>query len=330
MTITIDSINTPPACSAQPVVASDALKPIIVTGMYRSGTTWVGRMLALSPRVCYFHEPMHPNFYINQHLWRTPLKRFNHYVHNANCDPVRAMFDQVFGLRFDLMHAMRSAGSTREALSYARRRLMMAACRARRGVALVKDPSALYATPWLAEQYNANVVIVVRHPAAVAHSMSRTHRGAVFTDLLAQPRLMADFHPGMEHAMRRADAGDILDRAALAWTVANQVVADYREKYPSWTFVRHEDLARDPQTGFDTLYRRLGIRSTARMRRALDEHTNKSNPAAAPNNEFLHLKRDSEATTRRWKSFFSPQQIDRLRTAVEPLASTFYSDEDWS
>jgi hypothetical protein len=240
------------------------------------------------------------------------------------------MFDQVFGLRFDLAHAMHAARSTREALSYARMRLAMAACRARRGVALVKDPAALYATPWLASRYDANVVVVVRHPAAVAHSLFRTHRGEAFADLLAQPRLMATFYPGMEDAMRRADKGDLLDRAALAWVVANQVVADYRERFASWTFVRHEDLARDPQGGFGALYRRLGIRSTARMKRAIDAHTNKRNPAGAPNNEFLHLKRDSEATTRQWRSFFTPQQIARLRDAVEPLASRFYGDEDWS
>lgn len=32
-------------------------KPILVTGSHRSGSTWVGRMLALSPSVGYIHEP---------------------------------------------------------------------------------------------------------------------------------------------------------------------------------------------------------------------------------------------------------------------------------
>ena len=35
-------------------------KPILVTGAHRSGTTWVGKMLALAPGVAYVHEPFSP------------------------------------------------------------------------------------------------------------------------------------------------------------------------------------------------------------------------------------------------------------------------------
>ena len=35
-------------------------KPILVTGAHRSGTTWVGKMLALAPGVAYIHEPFNP------------------------------------------------------------------------------------------------------------------------------------------------------------------------------------------------------------------------------------------------------------------------------
>jgi len=35
-------------------------KPILVTGAHRSGTTWVGKMLALPPGVAYVHEPFSP------------------------------------------------------------------------------------------------------------------------------------------------------------------------------------------------------------------------------------------------------------------------------
>jgi hypothetical protein len=43
---------------ATTVVAAD--RPILVTGAHRSGTTWVGRMLALVPGVEYIHEPFNP------------------------------------------------------------------------------------------------------------------------------------------------------------------------------------------------------------------------------------------------------------------------------
>lgn len=40
------------------VAASDtACKPILVTGLLRGGTTWIGQMLALAAEAEYFHEP---------------------------------------------------------------------------------------------------------------------------------------------------------------------------------------------------------------------------------------------------------------------------------
>jgi len=38
-------------------------KPILVTGSHRSGTTWVGEMLASSPNLVYIGEPFNPKNY---------------------------------------------------------------------------------------------------------------------------------------------------------------------------------------------------------------------------------------------------------------------------
>ena len=35
-------------------------RPILVTGAHRSGTTWIGKMLALAPGIGYIHEPFSP------------------------------------------------------------------------------------------------------------------------------------------------------------------------------------------------------------------------------------------------------------------------------
>src|SRR5882672_1880226 len=36
-------------------------RPILVTGAHRSGSTWVGRMIARSPTIRYIHEPFNPD-----------------------------------------------------------------------------------------------------------------------------------------------------------------------------------------------------------------------------------------------------------------------------
>jgi hypothetical protein len=38
----------------------DSKRPIRVTGIHRSGSTWVGQTIAQSPDVIYIAEPFHP------------------------------------------------------------------------------------------------------------------------------------------------------------------------------------------------------------------------------------------------------------------------------
>src|SRR5262245_18455084 len=50
---------------------------ILVTGSHRSGTTWVGQMIADHPRVPYFSEPF------NRERLGTPVKYWVHFVTRA-------------------------------------------------------------------------------------------------------------------------------------------------------------------------------------------------------------------------------------------------------
>ena len=44
--------------------------PVLVTGLGRTGTTWVGRMLCLSGELNYLHEPF--GFYTSHVRWPAP------------------------------------------------------------------------------------------------------------------------------------------------------------------------------------------------------------------------------------------------------------------
>ncbi len=37
-------------------------KPILITGSHRSGSTWVGKIIAEAPSVIYIHEPFNVDF----------------------------------------------------------------------------------------------------------------------------------------------------------------------------------------------------------------------------------------------------------------------------
>src|SRR6476620_4378035 len=68
-------------------------RPIVVTGTHRSGTTWVGEMIATSPQVAYVHEPF------NYPLWpQCPLKRYYSSVTEHDEGPLLAYLHKVHGV----------------------------------------------------------------------------------------------------------------------------------------------------------------------------------------------------------------------------------------
>src|SRR5262245_36354035 len=61
-------------CRGGAVMSASHNRPILVTGSQRSGSTWVGQMLASHPRVVYFWEPF------NRMVPRSPVKYWYHHV----------------------------------------------------------------------------------------------------------------------------------------------------------------------------------------------------------------------------------------------------------
>jgi hypothetical protein len=143
--------------------------PILVTGAHRSGTTWVGKMLALAPGVGYVHEPFSP---------RTPRglspAGFRHYyavVTPENAARYRSGLERSLELRYDLGAQLAGARSWRDLarvpVDYRRLRRW----RGNGSRPLVKDPIALLSAEWLAETFGMDVVVLIRHPAAFAASL---------------------------------------------------------------------------------------------------------------------------------------------------------------
>src|SRR5579871_4716591 len=79
-----------------------ATTPILVTGMPRSGTTWVATMLAATHRVVYINEPLNPQHppggspgVLNVRI----TNRFQ-YITDANADAYTAAYADLLALRY--------------------------------------------------------------------------------------------------------------------------------------------------------------------------------------------------------------------------------------
>jgi hypothetical protein len=302
-------------------------RPILVTGAHRSGTTWVGKMLALAPGVGYVHEPFNPK--MPNGLSPAGFRRYYTVVTPENEDRYRRGLEESLALRYDLGAQLRSVTSWRDVARIPRdyRRLRRWRRNGRRPV--MKDPIALLSAEWLAESFAMDVVVLIRHPAAFAASIKRLgwrHSFATFFDERGRlPGVIAPFEAEIREQAERP--GDAIAQATLLWRLLYGTVDGYRERHPDWVFLRHEDASLDPVGTFERLYERLGLDLTPAARTEIARASAPENPAALATPHAVAL--DSAGSLGRWREDLTPEEVETLRERTRDVWPRFYSDEDW-
>jgi hypothetical protein len=301
-------------------MSSGRHRPILVTGSHRSGSTWVGKMIASHPRVAYVEEPF------NAHVRaECPARHMWHLVTEEDEEPFRAYIGQLLDFRD-------GPGTGRRPLADAAFGSLLGLWRRLRGARpLLKDPIALFSAEWLADTYGMDVVVLIRHPAAFASSLKRLGWTFPFPDLLAQPRLLQDHLAPFEDDIRRVHAApdDVIDHAILIWRILHYTILKYRLRRPDWVFVRHEDLSLRPVDEFRALFARLGLDFRPEVRRTIEAHTSRENAREAPAGAVHELRRDSRANVWNWAQRLRPDEVARVRAGTEDLARRFYPEARW-
>lgn len=188
--------------------------------------------------------------------------------------------------------------------------------------ALLKDPIALFSAEWIAQTFGAQVVVLIRHPAAFVSSLIKADWRHPFEDFLNQPQLMEHHLEPFRFDMERVlDGGGIVKEGTLLWRVTHHMIQKYRQSHPGWLFVRHEDLSRDPEHGFACIYEYLGLQYTAAAQETVRAYTRRGNRAEREQGSGPAVaKLDSRQNIGRWRQRLTPQQIATIRegSADEP------------
>lgn len=296
--------------------------PILVTGSHRSGTTWLGRILSLAHGFSYVHEPWNPAHPPGVCAAEFPL--WFTYVTEENEAAYLQPVQRTLQLRYDIAAQLRRG---RGPSWKSRTAWNMIVGRLRADQAIIKDPIAFFSTPWLSRQYGVRPVIMVRHPAAFAASLIAKNWQHPFDHFLKQPQLVAELLFPFADDLDLAASRDlpILDQAILLWRIVYSVAAQWRQEYPDWIFVRHEDLSRDPEREFRHLFERLDLRFTPQVELGLSRFTN-SKRVPVPGSE--DLARNSRANIDVWRTRLSGAEQQYLLDRVADTSSAFYSDEE--
>ncbi|MEO0407059.1 MAG: sulfotransferase [Cyanobacteria bacterium P01_A01_bin.135] len=302
-------------------------KSILVTGAHRSGTTWVGKMLAAAPHTSYVHEPF--NICNTSRVIVPPFTNWFQYISEENGDKYEDSLKKILAHEYPLQNKLRKVKSFQQVATVAKEQGQFLAHRVRNSTPIVKDPIAVFSAAWLAETLNMNVLMMIRHPAAFCSSLKLKNWQYDFSNFLDQPLLMERYLGKFEGEIREhaAENKDIISQAILLWNCIYSRISAYKDEHPDWLFLRHEDISTDPVGSFQTVYALLGLKFTPRVESTILASSGLHNPVEQQSdNEFI---RNSKKNILNWQTRLTEAEILRIREGTAEVASQFYSESEW-
>jgi len=303
--------------------------PILVTGAHRSGTTWVGKMLATDPQVTYISEPL--NVLHRPGVMQVPTTQWYTYICNENEDRYQSALRELLRFQYHPWLEVKSLRTLKDFIRMWRDGGTFLKGRLFSRLPLIKDPFAVFSTEWFANNLDCDVVIVVRHPAAVASSLVRLGWKFNFSDLLNQPLLMRDWLEPFRGDMEAIDGSnqDVIYQSSLLWRMIYQVVDNLRTRHPEFIVIRHEDVSLDPLDQFEQLFQDLDLDFSQSVKQQIINSSNARNPKEVSRQKVHSVRVDSRANIENWKQRLTHSDIDRVRDLTGDVASLFYSEDDW-
>ncbi len=307
------------------------MKPVLVTGGNRTGTSWVGKALCFSKELFYVWEPF--NCMSPIPFARHPFERHYRRVLPEESRKVKSYVRKkaIFELYKGTPGGRGVSAKFRKVFSAVYKHALWAAGRK---APLYKDPIAVMSAEWFQKNFDARVVMVVRHPGAYVNSIKRLNWPMCVEEFASQPLLMntlpewltSEIHSRI--AERPRPKGYVTEDAALCWKVFHQVVHQYRNRHPEWILVRHEDISLNYIEGFRALYSKLDLTWDHEIERIIHSHCNSGNETVQ-GDVCHHFTQNSAELTRLWKENLSPGERETVRLVTEPVASLFYDDSSW-
>lgn len=299
--------------------------PVFLTGLHRSGTTWVGRIIAEASKEAVIHEPLNrshgmrrvPCWYPYHPGGNALATEAPHAAHmeamleglvegrarwvrtNPNARLHRRIGQVIVGTRAerDYRAAFRKGGLKR---------------------LFVKDPFCLFVSPHLIERFDARVVITIRHPGALIVSMRRMGWSPDIGSLVAQPGLMERYLP--EYSVRQITEGaaeDDIFANAVFWLAAKRFSHELADRFPDHVFIlRHEEISTGAKCVLEQLLAHLGLEDGLIDAAAFVMKTT-SGKTVVPAAGVLHdFSRDAAVLRQHWRKKLTEDEQARLTSLL--------------
>ncbi len=316
------------------------MRPLLVTGMARCGGSWLARMLVAGGGCVHINEPLnrrHPPG-LSPGILRVPAPLSYQYVGAQNQADYGPGFADLLRLHYNVAAELRTNRSAYDLAKMIRYLTAFTVGRIRGSRPVIDDPYAVFCAEWLAERFDCQVVMLVRHPAGIVSSLQRigTRWRDNLPDIAAQPELVTAYLSEFEVDVAGTSQApfDVLEHACLLYRLIHSAIEQQAAKHPDFIIVRYEDLATDPLAEFEKLYDAVGLPFTARAQREIRDGC-MAGPAGREHpwgrvgfSKTAFQPMDSRANAWAWRDRLTVEQVATVRERTEDVAGIFYTDAE--
>lgn len=303
----------------------------IIAGSGRSGTTWVLDAVAASNHLRPIFEPL------NRTHPRVPPHAYRYLCADADEPELFQFMESVFDGRFhsvwsdyrelpELLYPRWTRfSSLRETKNYAKRlrdfgRNVLAYRKTRsEGRIVVKMIRANLMLGWLVRNFNASVVLLLRHPCAVVESQLRQR--AVYWDPYTRLRQYGEDSEFRDRFGSRY--GKYLDQtlseaaaSALVWCIENQIPVEESGRF-GYEVVCYESLARRSREDWSRLTRQLKL-----------DRSPDASLLLRPSQQASNDWRPEDDSTAQWMSRISASDLKDINWILMELGVEIYKADD--
>ena len=305
---------------------------IYVTGVPRSGTTFVGKVLSLPGDVDYIHEPFNPQCgfadtniwyrYMRPNLDTEEMKRFH--------ELTQQLFRYDFKLKTYISARENTIGRLVKQCLGSRGPfyLRIAKLNPFHTSALIKDPIGMLLTEYLYLQFGVKPVILIKHPLSQIASYKRVSLWPHLSQLGQQPEFVDDHFADEREFF--AQPTDPIAEAASFWRAIYKVLLSQASQYPDWLTVTHEDLCQHPIAKFQALYQQLNLGWSDRIERQIQKMTQGNVSAEAGQGKFHDFNRNSADIFAIRRDSLSLQERRLIFDIVQDVALQLYPRDSFA
>ena len=305
---------------------------IFISGMHRSGTSWVSEILSTAGRYVLKDEEM---FLPNYPSQTKPIKIWYEYINIKNEKKYTEYIETVLSNEYHLINGLSLSKSINKKVKalYLKVNSILRKSFYHSTPLILVEPLGLLSSDWVSKTYKCKMIIIIRHPAAIISSLKlnniRYNFNGSHSLLIQNDFLKNNVHFLNNNNENIPEPDDIIGQGILMWKILYGYVQKLQKNNRDWIFAKHEDLSIDPIKEFELIFKKLGLPFRNKTKSKINKLCSKDNSNYLLPGERDKNKRNSKKLIYRWHEILSEDEVLRIQKEVSLISDYWYDQKSW-